>query len=385
VRDVGLGRSIVATADNVVIAGNKTLAVAQRLNIPVRVIDTDGGELIVVRRRDLQRASDVRAKELAILDNRTSELDLDWDPDVLAALKADGVPLDALWTDEEFQALLGDPTAAGQTDENSVLEPGDTDIESGDLFELGAHRLLCGDATNAAHVHTVMGTHTPVLLTTDPPYGVAYDPAWRHRAFPGQRTAVGKVLNDEGFDITPALQLFTGAIAYVWHGGLHAGAFATALEHTGLHIRAQIIWQKQHFALSRGDYHWMHEPCWYAVRKGHTSQWRGDRRQTTIWTTPNLNPMGGTRDGENAPTGHSTQKPVWLFELPMRNHTGAGDAVYDPFVGSGTTLIAAEKLNRVCIAMELDPKYVQVAVTRWEQFTGRTARRRRARRARAAR
>jgi DNA modification methylase len=139
----------------------------------------------------------------------------------------------------------------------------------------------------------------------------------------------------------------------------------------GFKLRSQIIWQKQHFALSRGDYHWAHEPAWYAVRgKG---QWLGDRCQSTVWEVPNLNPIGGTRAAENAVTGHGTQKPVRLFEIPILNHTRAGDIVYDPFVGSGTAIIAAEKHGRACYAMELDPKYVQAAVTRWQAFTGQTA------------
>ena len=160
----------------------------------------------------------------------------------------------------------------------------------------------------------------------------------------------------------------SGAIAYVWHAALKAPTVAADLEAAGFKIRSQIIWVKQHFALSRGDYHWGHEPAWYAVRgKG---QWRGDRRQTTVWEVPNLNPMGGTRAADNAVTGHGTQKPVRLFEIPITNHTIAGDAVYDPFCGSGTAIIAAEKLGRACFAMEIDPKYVQAAVTRWEAFTG---------------
>jgi DNA modification methylase len=145
------------------------------------------------------------------------------------------------------------------------------------------------------------------------------------------------------------------------------------LETSGFTLRAQIIWVKQHFALSRGDYHWQHEPCWYAVREGATSHWQGDRTQSTVWTVPNLNPMGGTRSADNAPTGHSTQKPVRLFEIPLRNHTTTADAIYDPFAGSGTAIIAAEKTGRAAFAMDLDPRYVQAALTRWETFTGQSA------------
>jgi DNA modification methylase len=186
-------------------------------------------------------------------------------------------------------------------------------------------------------------------------------------------------MNDDRADWTAAWQLFTGAIAYVWHAALKAPAVAADLEAAGFKIRSQIIWQKQHFALSRGDYHWGHEPAWYAVRgKG---QWRGDRRQTTVWEVANLNPFGGAAAADNAVTGHGTQKPVRLFEIPITNHTVAGEGVYDPFCGSGTAIIAAEKLGRACYAMEIDPKYVQAAVNRWQAFTGQHAIRQRVGRA----
>jgi DNA modification methylase len=241
----------------------------------------------------------------------------------------------------------------------------------GELFVLGRHRLLCGDATSAGDVTRLLNGATPVVMITDPPYGVAYDPAWRHRVNPQQRTAVGRVQNDDRASWSAAWQLFPGRVAYVWHAGLKAAIVAADLETAGFTMRSQIIWVKQHFALSRGDYHWGHEPCWYAVRgKG---QWRGDRRQTTVWEVQNLSPMGGTRAGENAVTGHGTQKPVRLFELPILNHTITSEAIYDPFSGSGTEIIAAEKLGRACFAMEIDPQYVQVAVTRWEAFTGQKA------------
>ena len=173
-------------------------------------------------------------------------------------------------------------------------------------------------------------------------------------------------------------------MAYVWHAGLHAGRVAASLDAAGFSIRSQIVWVKQHFALSRGDYHWGHEPAWYAVRTGGRRPWRGDRTQTTVWEVANLNPLGGTRAGENAVTGHSTQKPVALYEIPIRNHTVAKDVLYDPFLGSGTALIAAEKTGRRCVALEIDPRYVHAAVARWEAFTGQHARRHRAARRRGS-
>jgi DNA modification methylase len=146
----------------------------------------------------------------------------------------------------------------------------------------------------------------------------------------------------------------------VWHGALRAAIVAQSLESLGFVIRAQIIWAKERLVVSRGDYHWQHEPCWYAVRsKGF---WTGDRKQTTVWNIPN--------GGQDAETEHSTQKPVECMRRPIQNNSGAGDAVYEPFLGSGTTLIAAETVGRTCLGIELEPRFVDVAVRRWEAFTG---------------
>lgn len=369
-REYGAGRAVLIDRHGCVIAGNKTVEQAKKLNMPLRVVETDGTHLIAVQRLDLDLRTDGSAKALAIADNRIGQLDLEWDVDMLKQLHADGLDLSAFWTASEFETLFAE-SRAGLTDENAVVEPGPTDIQVGELFILGSHRLLCGDATCAADVTRLLDGAAPVLMATDPPYGVNYDPTWRHRANPGQRTAVGRVTNDDRASWTAAWTLFPGAIAYVWHAALKATLVAADLETAGFTLRSQIIWNKTHFALSRGDYHWGHEPAWYAVRgKG---QWRGDRRQTTVWDVPNLNPFGGTNVGENATTGHGTQKPVRLFEIPMTNHTAPGETVYDPFCGSGSTLIAGEKLGRPCFAMEIDPRYVQVAVTRWEAYTGLTA------------
>ena len=233
--------------------------------------------------------------------------------------------------------------------------------------------MLCGDATASADVARVLAGETPRLLVSDPPYGVDYTPAWRHAVYPGQRTAVGRVVNDDRADWTDAWRLFTGDVAYVFHAGLRAATVAASLEAAGFELRSQIIWVKQQFALSRGHYHWGHEPAWYAVRRGATARWCGDRQQSTVWEVPNLNPVGGLREGENAPTGHGTQKPVRLVEIPLLNHTQPGETLFDPFCGSGTALIAAEKTGRRCVALEIDPQYVQVAVSRWEAFTGQSA------------
>ena len=368
----GAGRAVLIDRHGVVIAGNKTVAEARAQGLRLRVIESDGSELIAVQRRDLDLASDDRAQALALADNRVGELDLVWDETTLQELHAAGVELAAFWTDEELAALFAEPVT-GRTDENAVVAPGPTAFARGDLVALGPHRLLCGDATAADDVDRVLAGVAPALMVTDPPYGVQYTPAWRHDAYPEQRTAVGTVTNDDRADWTAAWRLFPGDVAYVWHAGLHAATVASNLETAGFELRAQVIWFKQHFALSRGHYHWRHEPCWYAVRRGATAQWCGDRRQSTVWEVPNLNPVGSPSGPEDAVTGHGTQKPVRLFEIPIGNHAQPGDAVYDPFVGSGTSIIAAEKTGRVCLALEIDPAYVQVAVSRWEAFTGQSA------------
>jgi DNA modification methylase len=147
-----------------------------------------------------------------------------------------------------------------------------------------------------------------------------------------------------------------------------------ALVATGFEIRMQIIWAKPHFPIGRGNYHVQHEPCWYAVRKGNTAHWQGDRKQTTLWEIANRTAFKGGMDGvEDNWSGHSTQKPVECMRRPIENNSAGGDAVYDPFVGSGTTIIAAEMTGRACRALEINPAYVDVAVLRWQNFTGDVA------------
>jgi len=171
------------------------------------------------------------------------------------------------------------------------------------------------------------------------------------------------VRNDERADWSAAWALFPGTIAYVWHGALHATTVAESLTRQGFAIRAQIIWAKERLVIGRGDYHWQHEPCWYAVRNGSAS-WSGDRKQSTLWQIP-------AREGQGFE--HGTQKPVECMRRPILNHTDPGEAVYDPFVGAGTTIVAAETTGRIAYAMDIDPKYVDVAIQRWQAFTGQTA------------
>jgi len=233
-------------------------------------------------------------------------------------------------------------------------------VVNGDLWQLGKHRLACGDATDPATVSRLLGHARPRLMVTDPPYGVGYEPEWREKL--GVR-AIGKVLNDHRANWRDAWALFPGDIVYCWHAGVHASAVEASLAAAGFRVRSQIIWDKGRLIISRGHYHWRHEPCWYAVRKLKTANWRGDRKQVTVWQIPH----------RRSDTGHSTQKPVECMRRPILNHTLQGDAVYDPFVGSGTTIIAAEMTGRRCYAIELSPDCCALAIARWEQHTGRKA------------
>lgn len=232
------------------------------------------------------------------------------------------------------------------------------------------HRLVCGDSTDADTVATCLDGAKPHLMVTDPPYGVEYDADWRNRALRSDGTpiagsAVGKVTNDNRADWREAWSLFPGDVAYVWHAPTKGHIVADSLVACGFDIRAQIVWAKNQLVISRGHYHPQHEPLYYAVRATGTGHWFGDRKQATLWQ------VDKPRKSE---TGHSTQKPIECMRRPIENNSKPGDAVYEPFSGSGTTIIAAEMTGRRCLAIELSPAYVDVAIKRWQDFTGEKAR-----------
>jgi DNA modification methylase len=321
--------------------------------------------------------SEAQKKAYVIADNQLA-MNAGWDMEMLGAELSElakwNFDLTLLGFDnlDELLASGGNP---GNTDPDDVPEPpADPVTRPGDLWLLGNHRLLCGDATVATDVERVLGGVTPLLMVTDPPYGVEYDPTWREGVDLGigQRSK-GKVHNDDRADWREAWALFPGQVAYVWHGALHAATVAESLVACGLQVRAQIIWVKQHFVISRGDYHWQHEPCWYAVHKRGKGHWAGDRKQTTVWEIANNNSFGNSR-GKEETVGHGTQKPVECMRRPIVNNSSPGQAVYDPFVGSGTTIIAAEMTGRSCLALEIDPIYCDVVVKRWQTFAGKEAR-----------
>ena len=229
-------------------------------------------------------------------------------------------------------------------------------------------------------------------MVTDPPYGVEYRPEWRNEAKRGRggtvlgakatgevsndhpapvgvapARATGQVQNDDIVDWGAAIRLFPGDVAYMWCASWFVGEVERVLQDEGFDIRALIIWAKQHFAISRGHYHWQHENLWYAVRKGGKAHWNGSRKETTLWQVANRSAFGGEHD--DADTNHGTQKPVEVMRRPIINNSKQGQAVYDPFIGSGTTIIAAESCGRICYAMDIDPTYVDLAVQRWQMYT----------------
>jgi DNA modification methylase len=311
--------------------------------------------------------SEAQRRAYTLADNRLA-LSAGWDEDLLRLELAElgdlGVDLSLTGFEPGELASLLAAQSSGLADPNEVpAAPEVPTSRLGDVWLLGRHRLVCGDCTDPAVVEAALGGVRPHLMVTDPPYGVEYDPSWRNEALEGSKTArTGKVLNDHRADWREAWALFPGDVAYVWHGALHAGAVADSLTACGFSIRTQIIWAKERLVLGRGHYHWQHEPCWYVVRDGAKGHWAGDRKQTTLWSIP-------SRD-QDTDTVHGTQKPVECMRRPIENNSSPGQAVYEPFSGSGTTLIAAEMAARACHAVELSPAYVDVAVLRWQAFTG---------------
>ncbi len=295
----------------------------------------------------------------------------EWDFDLLANEWQIDDLLEWGFTPEEFgidlNAEMADEEGDGTT--NDVGRDEDAFTKLGDIYELGNHRLACGDSTDSGVVTSVLNGESPILLITDPPYGVDYDPNWRKISDGNKGRSVksfGKVHNDDRCDWTESYKFFKGNICYVWHSGNMSCIVEKNLQDCGFEIVNQIIWVKQ-LGFGRGDYHPYHEPCWYAVKKGCNHNWQGSRKERTVWEIQSRAALGDVSEMEEA-TGHSTQKPLECMARPIRNNTAEGEGVYDPFLGSGTTLIAAEKLNRRCFAIELSPAYVDICVKRYIKF-----------------
>lgn len=339
---------------------------------PPKGVVEKGKDWLVPIQRGWASKNDAEAKAYLVASNRTTELG-GWDDselnEMLSDIAKDGAETLAAagYDGAELEKMLSDANPA-EPDE-APPAPEKSWVKTGDLFQLGEHRLLCGDSTKREDVVRVMGGGLAMVMVTDPPYGVNLDQSWRDKALgdkamgPGNRNVVQ---NDDRADWSEVWKLFSGDVAYVWHAGKFSDVVMSSLRVAGFEVCQQIIWNKSVMVMGRSDYHFKHEPCWYAVRKGKAHGWTGDRTQTTVIEAKSPNHIMSGSDEEK--TAHPTQKPVECMSYVLKNH--AGD-VYDPFLGSGTTLIAAEQLRRKCYAIEMSPAYVQIAVERWEKFTGK--------------
>jgi DNA modification methylase len=359
IRAFGFTNPVLIDEQNNLIAGHGRVMAARKLGM------TEVPAIVVTGMDERKR------RALIIADNKLA-LNASWDMEALLVEVRDlGGEFGELmgFSDDELAAMMAEETE-GLTDEDAVPEvPAVPVTVEGDVWLLGRHRIACGSSTDAHTVEKVLAGVKPHLMVTDPPYGVEYDADWRNKAKRADGSviggkAVGQVLNDDKADWREAWALFPGDVAYVWHADRFSHRVAESLEVCDFEMRALIIWGKSQLVIGRGHYHPQHEPCWYAVRKKATGHWAGDRKQTTLWQIAKP---------QKSETGHSTQKPVECMKKPIENNSSPGQAVYEPFSGSGTTIIAAEQTGRCCYAIELNPAYVDVAVKRWQDFTGQEA------------
>jgi len=375
IREFGFKTPCLVRSDGEVVDGHLRLKAARKLGITaVPVILCD-------------EWTPAQVKAFRLLVNRSATW-ADWDEELLAAELRDleGLDFDLNLTGfdvHEIEERLG---RSEQEDENAAPPlPAVATSRPGDLWLLGAHRLMCGDATSAAVVSRLLGQRKPLLMVTDPPYGIELDSEWRDRAGLNKHglaepsylkkrtkghtetTISGDTRADwsEAFALVPSLE-----VAYVWHASVYTREVLDGLERIGFLYPQQIIWNKGRTVLTRTHYWYQHEPCWYLRKKN--APWFGKAGQnSTIWDSASPKFIMGASDEQKF--DHPTQKPVALMRKAILNHTKRGELVYDPFLGSGTTLAAAEVTARVCCGLELDPKYTDVVVERWQGLTGKEA------------
>ncbi len=377
IREFGWTNPILIGADNVIVAGHARLLAAQKLGlteVPVIVLD---------------HLTPTQQKALVLADNKLA-LNAGWDEDLLRLELEDLQSLDfnlelTGFDSIELDALLRDPMAEERADQ-APPPPEVAVSQIGDMWLLGPHRVQCGDAISPEAVARLLGESKPLIMVTDPPYGIELDSEWRDRAGINKRgpaepsymkrrieghtrtTISGDTVADwsHAFELVPSLQ-----VAYVWHASRFTSEVLCGLLRIGFVHHQQIIWRKTVAALTRSQYWFQHEPCWY-VRKKNAPWYGRPGENTTVWDAASPKMIMGGSDEEKF--DHPTQKPVEIMRRPILNHTKRGQIVYDPFLGSGTTVVAAELTDRLCCGLELDPKYVDVVIERWQQFTGKKAR-----------
>jgi DNA modification methylase len=357
IREFGWRQPIVVDGGGVIVAGHTRLLAARKLGlsaVPVHVADN-------------LTAAQIKAYRL--MDNRSHQ-EATWDMELLATelgeLQAGDLDMSLTGFDQdEIAKLLADQTVtSGLTDEDDVPElPAKPVTKAGDVWLLGSHRVLCGDSTVVENVAVLLGQSRADLVFTDPPYNVDYS---------GYTEEKLKIQGDKMSDAEFAAFLERtfracrtgvkqGASLYICHGSSYQREFQNALERAGFEVRCQLIWAKNTFAWGFGRYKFQHEPIFYCHVAGQSDSWYGDKSQATLWheKKPAANRL------------HPTMKPVELIERALVNSSKGGDLVFDPFGGSGSTLIACEKLGRNAALIELDPKYADVIIKRWEAFSGK--------------
>lgn len=347
---------------------------------PLRIRVREDGEWLVPVVRGLRFKNAAEAEAYLIADNRLVELG-GWDKQALAGILSELSTANVLegtgYDGEDLDGLL-EQLNQGRPGDEALDEvpalPKKAIAKPGELWILGEHRLLCGDSREPFKVAKLVASAKPGLMVTDPPYGVGLDMSWRIKAGLQKRAQSDKLKGDHNTDWSDAFRLAAAPVAYVWHAAQKAVESYVSIQSAGYEVRQQLVWVKSNMVISRAAYHWRHEPCWYAVRKGAQANWKAGRDQDTVWEA-RAPRAAGTTDGDDGKADHPTQKPVELWLRPIRNHTNAGAWIYDPFCGSGTAVIAAQRLDRRCLAIEVEPKYIDVTVQRWEKMTGKSAER----------
>jgi len=359
IKEFGWTNPILVDGSNGLIAGHGRLLAARKLGMDK------------VPTIELSHLSEIQKKALIIADNKLA-LNSDWDNELLMLelkeLDNTDFDLSVLGFDQdELNALLNpiEPTT-GLTDEDAVPDvPDEPKTKLGDIYILGNHRLMCGDSCSVTDMEKLVNDRQVDMWLTDPPYNVAYEGKTKDAL-----TIQNDSMTNDGFRqflrdayVTADTVMKAGAVFYIWHADSEGYNFRGAAHDAGWKVRQCLIWKKSTMVMGRQDYHWKHEPCLYGWKEGAGHLWATDRKQTTI-----LEFDKPSRNGE-----HPTMKPVALFEYQMLNNTKGGDIILDSFGGSGTTMLAAEKNGRISYVMELDPKYCDVIVKRWEDFTGKQA------------
>ena len=358
IKEFGFTNPVLIDGGGGIIAGHGRVLAARKLGM---------SEVPCIR---LDHLTEAQKRAYVIADNRLA-LNSGWDTEMLKVEFADlqelGFDLELTGFDlDEIKELLAPVGTEGLTDPDDAPPlPEHPRTVPGDIWVMGKHRLLCGDSTSMDDLAKLTDGQLVDMWLTDPPYNVAYE---------GKTKEALTIKNDEMGDdqfrqflrdaYTAADTVMKpGAVFYIWHADSEGYNFRGAAQDAGWKVRQCLIWKKSSMVMGRQDYHWKHEPCLYGWKEGAGHLWAADRKQTTI-----LEFEKPTRNGE-----HPTMKPVALFEYQLLNNTKGGDQVLDSFGGSGTTLIAAEKNGRVARIMELDPKYCDVIVKRWQDFTGKIA------------